>query len=470
MRFDTIVIGLEPAACDAALEASRQGLEVLLVHAEPSESADNVGSVGMHLLREAIVQEQMASGILTAGGSPSLDVRGLTPDRLQQRRIEVGSLQRTTLRRRVERSGIRVVESDATFTSPSRVLLSGSEEHEAPIVVVAAGSRPRRPTRFAFDDQVVCDYESVFGRKRLPRKLLVVGADDIGCEIACIYAALQATVTAIDRRSRLLRSVDRALLQLLHARMQSAGIETVLQEELREIEVHLGSSDPHAVVTLESGRVEIADCVVVCAGRSPKTDGLGLEAIGVETDVGGFIAVNDRFETSVQGVYAAGSVIAGPSRASGAWQGRVAMRNALGLTSDPPIESPLSIYSIPEISTIGITEEMCRYLDVHCAVGSAHFRETLWGQIRSDQDGMLKLVVDQTTRKLIGVHAIGAGASDLIHIGASLLIRGGTVDELADGSFIPTSPAEAYAIAAQAVLCDLPAAEAAAGSTPIGRF
>lgn len=449
MRYDMIVVGSGAAGCAAALEARKQGLSVLLIDDSRLSATGLLRSHGVafHQLREAIV------AVLKADRAFSAEARAMSRvvlplKALAKERFQLAAAQSKALRERLDSRGVRVESGPAQLVSTTGVR-TGSLIQHAEIIVIDCESGPRQPGRFQFDGGVVCDFRSVFRFVAPPRSMLVLGAEEYGCALACLFAALGTQVTLLDRRSQMLRYVDRELAEILHTRMQWLGVEVVLSEALVGFEVIAGSSEPHANVRLASGRVETFEKVLVAAGRGLDMAGLSLERAGVATDEDGFIVTDEHGSTTQPGVYAAGDAVSGAAGLmSGDYQGRVAVRRALGLNVKMEEHWPMAVYSIPEIAMVGFTEEMCERLETPHVVGRARFGELLAGHWRADPEGMLKLVVGREDGRLLGVQAIGAQALELIQLGTAVMQREETAQALARGPFNSPSLFEAYRFAA----------------------
>jgi NAD(P) transhydrogenase len=453
MNFDAVILGSDPAGCSAALEASEQGLRVLFLPdaQRPTQPWSCFVSSPLHLLRESVVQ-RLSSLLLLEDFPAESRLREFPLQELWERQQELAASQLALFRERLERLGVVVDPRPARFLSAHEIQLGRDERLAAEIVVVATGSRPRRPRRFPFDDRIVCDPDSLLRAGRPPRNLLVLGAEGAGCELACVFGALGSSVTIVDRRDRALRYVDPDLLEVLHERMRELGIDVVLGESLDSVEVNPHSADPHATLRLASGRVEKCDRLVVAAGRQPNVENLGLAEAEIQGDRYGFVITDERLCTSQPGVYAAGGVISDLGQRADAFQGRAAIRAALGFEVDAAQAAPLTIYTIPEISMLGMTEEMCGRLDFPSAAGSARFEDLLMGRLRSERRGVLKLVANRATEELLGVQIVGRGAAELIHFGGALLRRGETLREVTETIFNSPSLSEAYWWAARNAL------------------
>ena len=454
MVHDAIVIGSGAGGRAAALEAAEQGLDVLLVD-------DGSLSMSGFLRREALTLHLLRELAVRRLRSGSEDDRPKTEPRLHWRALtrrakELARAQARLLRKRLDDAGVRVEPGPARLLSPTRLRIGPGCEREAAILVLASSCRPRRPARFGFDDRVICDNWSVCRLDRVPRNLLVVGAEDVGCELACLFAALGANVTLLDRRRQMLRYVDRDAAEILHAEMRRLGIEVVLAEKLLEVELDT-TGEPYALVRLESGRVDRWARVLVAAGRVPNVESLQLDRAGVATDPQGFILTDEFLATSQAGIYAAGEAVASAAgRIDAPQQGRSAVRHALGLDDASTSDWPIAIHAIPEIAMVGLTEEMCQRLDVPHVVGTVRFEDMLYGRILGERWGMLKILVAQQDHRLLGVHIVGSHARELVQIGAAALRREEPVEVLAGEAFTSPSLSEAYRLAALCCLQRLP--------------
>ena len=446
MIRDVIVIGAGVVGCAAALEAARLGLDVLLVDGAPVPGLGSFsrGAVPAALLREAA----RAAHPPQRGSGPATAARVALAELTERRRqVLAGHLSRVF--RELKEHGVRFERGPATLRSPREVSIGERGVRSADVVVIATGSRPRRPASFPFGGPVVCDEESVFRLDRLPRSLVIVGAEVVGCEFACLFASLGVEVTLIERRRRLLRCVDREILEVLHARMQQLGIVVALEEQIQALEVEPGGAEPHASLRLASGRVEKCDRLLVLAGREPATDALGLSQSGVQVDAQGFISVDEHFQTSQAGVYAVGDVVGYPFRiGSGLHQARTAMLHAAGRPPAVFDDPPVAIYTVPEIAQVGLIEEAVRRLDIGYVVGSARLEATFHGRVDGSASGLVKVIFERESRRLLGAQIIGDGASELVHVAAAWLGAGTTLEQIAHCVFNHPSRAEAYRLAA----------------------
>jgi NAD(P) transhydrogenase len=278
-----------------------------------------------------------------------------------------------------------------------------------------------------FDGEAVFDSDTILGLNRLPRSLIVVGGGVVGCEYASIFQALGIEVTLLDRDSSLLPFLDDEIAGLLQKRMQEAGVDLRLNASAREIR----RTDAGVEATLGDRSTVRADALLFTGGRSGNTEGLGLERLGIETDSRGRIKVNERYETAAPNIMAAGDVIGFPALANASMeQGRVAICHAFGFDYKTEVSPllPYAVYTIPEVSKLGLSEEEARAAGREVAAGRGYYRENARGQIAGDTGGLVKLVFARGSLELLGVHIIGAGASELVHIGQACMYYHGTID------------------------------------------
>jgi NAD(P) transhydrogenase len=452
MRFDLIVIGSGPAGRRAAIQAAKLGRSVLVI-----ENRIRVGGVSVHT--GTIPSKTLRETVLNLSGWRERGFYGLSY-RVKKdiESKDLGARLRMTLDFEIDvlehqfaRNGVRTIAGLARFLDPHRVEVATdgqTEIHEADRFVVAVGTKPYRPANIPFDDHAIVDSDSLVEQLRVPRSLTVVGAGVIGLEYATIFSALDVPVTIIEPRNNFLEFIDREILEEFVHDLRKRGVNFRLGCRVDHVEL-----DPAgwSVALLGDGRRIRSEMLLYAAGRIGATDGLGLENIGVGVDSRGRIAVNaSTFQTSQPHIYAAGDVIGFPSLASTSMeQGRIASCHAFGAPlTDAPAFFPYGIYAVPEISTVGLTEEDVRLKGIAYECGVARFRETSRGHIMGLQSGMMKMIFGLTDRKLLGVHIVGEGATELIHIGQAVLNLGGTIDYFVENTFNYPTLAEAYKIAA----------------------
>jgi NAD(P) transhydrogenase len=450
--YDLIVIGAGPAGEKGAAQAAYFGKRVALVERAPhlGGAGINTGTVPSKTLRETALYY---SGIRQRGlyGVDYALGGDLTVGHFMHRERDVVRALRAAVDQNVARHGIDLVRGTARFESARTVVVSdrpeGALRLTAPIILIATGSVPNRGTDLPQHDSRFYDSDSILAMTRLPRRLAVVGGGVIGCEYACIFAALGMAVHVIDGRPRLLGFLDGEIAERLRLQMELLGVRFALGDGMARL-----AADPDAVrITLRGGHTLEADAVLVAAGRLGNTAGLGLERVGITLGDRGHIPVNDHFQTVLPHVYAAGDVIGFPALASTSMeQARVAVCHAFGFEYKRAVSRvlPLAVYSIPEVSMVGETEETCREKALAYCVGRAEYRGNARGQITGDLAGLLKLIFDPETRRLLGVHIVGEDAAELVHVGVMVLQAGGAIDSFIDAVFNFPSLSEAYKYAA----------------------
>jgi NAD(P) transhydrogenase len=348
------------------------------------------------------------------------------------------------------RNAVTTLRGAARFISPEQIEVMGESgetlQYSADRYILAVGTKPYRPAHVPFDGDCVLDSDEILDLKRLPRHLVVVGAGVIGVEYATIFSALDVRVTLIEARNSMLEFIDRELLAAFTYDIRDRGISLRLGCEVKEIEKN-GST---CTIRLKDGRVVRSDMVLYAAGRMGATNDLNLDAAGLKSDKRGRVQVDKTYQTKVPHVYAVGDVIGFPSLASTSMeQGRIAACHAFEHPAqEAPAFFPYGIYAVPEISTIGKTEEELRADGVSYEAGIARFRETSRGHIMGLETGLLKMLFALDDRRLLGVHIVGEGATELVHIGQAVLNLHGTVDYFVENTFNYPTLAEAYKIAA----------------------
>ncbi|RMH28420.1 MAG: Si-specific NAD(P)(+) transhydrogenase, partial [Planctomycetota bacterium] len=353
------------------------------------------------------------------------------------------------LRDQLRRNGVDLIHGEASFEAADTIVVrrAGDERRvRASRVLIAVGSRPARPPGMDFDGRSVIDSNQILTIDEIPRTLIVVGAGVIGVEYACIFAALGTRVTLINQSDTFLEFVDAQIRHTLAHHMRSRGVEFRFGEEVTGIE----RRGPYIVAATASGKALAADRLLYSVGRQGNTDRLNLPAAGLTADARGRIAVNAAHQTEVETIYAAGDVVGFPAlAATSREQGRIAVRHMFGcarLGLDTPM--PYGIYAIPEISMIGPTEQELTAARTPYEIGVARYSEIARGQILGDEAGLLKLLFDPDSRRLLAVHVIGEGATELVHIGQAAIAFGAPVDYFAETVFNYPTLAEAYKVAA----------------------
>jgi len=450
--YDLIVIGSGPAGEKGAAQAAYFGRRVALVEREPvlGGACVNTGTVPSKTLRESALH---LSGFRQRGfKAVNVNVKSNVnvADFMYRKQIVV-EREWQRIDSNLRRHNIDRYTGSARFVSPHDIEVTnaiGTEKLTGEIILIATGSSPFRPSTVPFDDEFVCDSDSILRMTTMPKKLAIVGAGVIGCEYASIFAALEVEVHLIDGRTSLLPQIDSEIMRVLLAEMQTRlGITLHLGCDVAEID----KCENDIAITLKDGRCIVCDKVLYAAGRSSNTADLNLEAAGVNTGTRGLVIVDENYRTNVENIYAAGDVIGFPALASTSMeQARVAMVHAFNLkykTRVTPI-LPYAIYTIPELATVGMTEEDCRKKAIDYGTGRASYRGNARGQIIGDTKGLIKLVFERGTYKLLGVHIVGENASELLHVGMMVMQFGGTISAFIDCVFNFPTLGEAYKYAA----------------------
>jgi NAD(P) transhydrogenase len=452
-HYDLIVIGSGPAGEKGAAQAAYFGKRVAIVEQAPEVGGTgiNTGTIPSKTLRETALY---FSGLHQRGlyGVDHRVAKDLTVNDFLYREREVVRSLGSLVLQNIERHHIDLVHGRASFEDPHTIRVQRGERQQdlllhADVILIATGSVPSRPRNVSFDDPRLYDSDTILRMDQMPRSIAVVGAGVIGCEYTTIFGALGLEVTLIDGRDRLLGFLDGEISERLKQHMEALDVSVRLGEEVTQVQPR-----PDALyATLRSGVTLSVDCVLFAAGRAGNTTSLGLEKVGIPVNDRGLIAVNERYQTLVSHIYAAGDVIGFPALAATSMeQARVAMVHAFDLKYKARVAPlfPLAVYSIPEVAMVGETEESCRGKSVDYCVGRASYRQNARGQIAGDLNGLVKLVFRREDKKLLGVHIIGLAASELVHIGLMVLQTGGTIDTFIDSVFNYPTVGETYKYAA----------------------
>lgn len=458
-RFDLLVIGSGPAGEKAAVQAAYFGKSVALVeHASVVGGACiNTGTVPSKTLRESALY---FSGLKQRGiyGIDYSLREGLTVQDFMRHKDQVVAEERKKVENNLAAHKVEYIRGAAAFENAHELSVRSENQAErklqGEVILIATGSRPHRTKEIPYDDRLLFDSDSILTMERIPQTMIVVGGGVIGCEYASIFAALGVRVALADGRDRLLPFLDAEIAERLRAKLEKLGVQFYLGERVAKTE----STNSAVHLTLSSGKSLDADTALFTAGRRGNIDDLKLANAGVDVNDRGLIHVKEHYETSAAGVYAAGDVIGFPALASTSMeQGRLAVCHAFGFKYKQRLAStmPIGIYTIPEISAVGETGETCREKQIPFAVGRAHYENNARGIIIGDMSGMLKLVFRRDDKKLIGVHIIGENATELVHIGSTVIEMGGTLDTLIELVFNYPTLSEMYKYAAYDGLGDL---------------
>ena len=450
-HYDLVVIGSGPAGQKAAIQAAKLDKRVVVV-----ERTRTMGGVCLHTgtipsktFREAVLQISRPRRAGVSWSNQPTHTETTMADVLP-RCHEVIRQEMGIIGQQMRRNRVTLLNGTARFLSPTRVLVETEDsraEIETDKVIIATGTTPARPDGVELDGRTVIDSDGVLGLEALPRTLTVVGAGVIGVEYASMFAMLGVEVTIIDKRETLLGFLDREISDALTYQMRGMNVTFRFGEEVASVRIR---EDGHAEAELGSGKLVVSDVLLYSIGRVGNTEALELGAAGLTADSRGRIPVDEHYRTSVPGIYAAGDVIGFPAlAATSMYQGRHAACHAFGvdITALPHL-FPIGIYSIPEISMVGKTEEELTKEGVPYEFGLARYREIARGAILGDDTGLLKLLFHAENRRLLGVHIIGTGATELVHIGQTAMALGGTIDFFVENVFNYPTFAECYAVAA----------------------
>ncbi len=459
-HYDLCVIGSGPAGQKAAIQAAKLGKKACIIeNRDLGGVAINTGTIPSKALREAILQ---AVGVATP--TPGLgDFRTaggqITLPRLIQSCQQVIRAEVEIVRRHFERNGIDSFQGVGRFAGPHTIEIAKDhsiEQVEADFVVVATGTRPTQARGVEFDKSDIITSDDLLKLEVLPHSMIIVGGGVIGTEYASMLGALGVKITLIEGRSRLLEFVDPEITEALQYHLRQAGMTLRLGEKVVSIKKippppgARATNEAMVEATLESGKTLRADSLMYCVGRQGCTDNLQLEKAGLKADDRGRIKVNEHYQTDVPHIYAAGDVIGFPALASTSMeQGRVAACHMFGERYEQVQELlPYGIYAIPEISMVGWTEDRLTKEEIPYESGIAQYREIARGQLLGDEIGMLKLLIHQESHVILGVHIIGTGATELVHIGQAAMAFNATVEYFVNAVFNYPTLAECYKVAA----------------------
>jgi NAD(P) transhydrogenase len=460
--YDLIVLGCGPAGEKGAVQAAFFGKRVAVIEcaAEPGGAAVHTGTLPSKTLRETALYLTGYRQRELYGISLELRPEQMVP-RLLSRKDDVRRLEVTRIRENLGRHGVDLIAGRAAFVDPTTIELhdqNGAKRLTADVFLIATGSLPHRPADMDFTDPDIDDSDSVLALDRMPNSLTILGAGVIGCEYATMFAALGVQIELIEPRPAILPFLDEEIAERLLAAMRALGVSCRLGDGWRAVERRPG----HGIVTTLSGGGEVlSDQLLFTAGRSGNTATLGLDAAGVRLGKRGYVVVDDCYRTSAAHIYAAGDCIGFPALASTSMeQGRVAVCRAFGFSYKREVSGllPYGIYTIPEVSSVGLTEREAIEKQHDPIVGRAVYQQNARGKIVGDREGMIKLVFDRGSRRLLGCHCIGERASELVHIGQVVLALGGTVETLIELVFNYPTLSEMYKYAAYDALGRWPSA------------
>jgi len=450
--YDLIVIGSGPAGRRAAIQAAKLDKHVLVI-----EKSRRVGGVSVHT--GTIPSKTLRETVLNLSGWRERGFYGrtykvksdITADDLRHRLGKTLDHEVDVLEHQFTRNNVTMINGHARFLSRQEIEVTLPDgrirQFKFERALISVGTKPYRPDNIPFNGTTVLDSDEILSVQQLPRSLTVIGAGVIGIEYATIFSALDISVTVIEPRTSILSFIDDELIDEFTYELRDRGIKLFMGCKVQNVH----ACDGYCLVDLSDGRKVKSDAVLYAAGRLGASDDIGLDKIGLNADSRGRLKVDPvTFETEVPNVYAAGDIIGFPSLASTSMsQGRIAVCHAFSVPNPAqPEHFPYGIYAVPEISTVGLSERELKEQGIPYECGIARFRETSRGHIMGLQRGMLKMLFHIETRKLLGVHIVGEGATELIHIGQAVLVLGGELSYFIDNVFNYPTLAEAYKIAA----------------------
>jgi NAD(P) transhydrogenase len=451
--FDLVSIGSGPAGQRAAVQAAKLGKRAAVIEKRRCVGGVclDTGTIPSKTLREAVIGYASLAGRGERAG-------GARPEGRPSAHQLLGGVERVVAREveviedQLRRNDVSVLAGEATFDDPHTLLVcgaAGTRRVTAANIVIAVGTEPAAPPGVQPDGKVILTTDDVVHLPHLPRTLAVVGAGVIGIEYASIFAAVGVPVTLVERRDRVLEFLDHEIVDELIHQMRSRNVTFRFGETVASLAVS-AEAPPRAVLNLESGKRIVADMVLFSAGRVPATASLNLAAAGIATDARARLTVDEFFRTAVPHIFAAGDVIGYPSlAATSSEQGRLAACTALGVQAGTlGAHFPVGIYAIPEISMVGAPEHELTGQKIPYETGVARYREIARGQILGDDSGMFKMLFHREDRRLLGIHCIGTGATELVHVGQAVLGLGGGLDYFLKTVFNYPTLAECYKVAA----------------------
>jgi NAD(P) transhydrogenase len=451
VELDLLVIGSGPSGQRAAIQAAKLGKRVAV-----AERRNRLGGVSIHT--GTIPSKTLRQAVLEQLATRPLDV--LDPTRVEEterqaiqqlldRAGAVVAAETGITREQFRRNHVGLLPGDATFTDDHTVQIDGSDEPiRAGRIVIAVGTRPARPSTVEFDDRTIIDSDGLLKLEtRVPRSMVVVGGGVIGVEYASMFGALGSKVTVVDQRDRVLTFLDGEIGEAFQYLLRRRNVTFRLREKVDAVEA---LKDRGARLKLHSGKEIVTETVLYATGRQGDTEHLGLAATGLETDKRGRIKVDDNYRTAVPHIFAVGDCAGGGLAATAMEQGRIAALHAFEQpVAQLPELIPTGVYAIPELAHVGLTEEELTDATVPYVVGIARWSELARGVISNDRDGVLKLLVSPEDRRILGVHVLGTGATDLVHIGQAVMASGpGGLDFLVTAVFNYPTFAESYKVAA----------------------
>jgi len=450
-QYDLVVIGSGPGGQRASIQAAKSGKRVAVVekHATVGGVCINTGTIPSKTMREAVLHLSGFYDQAFYGANYHVkDV--ITMSDLNFRVNRVIENEAAVLQDQLKRNGVDLYHGVGSFVDPHHIRVenaTGFNELEGEFVVIATGTKPAVNTKVPINGRNIINSDQILTMPIMPKTLIVVGGGVIGVEYACMFATLSVRVIIVEKRPRLLEFADAEVVEALSYHMRDRRATMRLNEEVESVEE---TPDGKVAANLVSKKRIIADALLYAVGRHGNIASLNLAAAGIEADDRGRIKVNEEYRTSQPNIFAVGDVIGFPSLASVSMeQGRIAAARAFGLNvKSDPAGYPYGIYTIPQISFIGKTEEQLTEEDVPYEVGVAYYREIARGQITGHTEGRLKLLFHRESLDLLGVHVFGEDAAELLHIGQAVLLLKGKITYFINTVFNYPTLAECYKAAA----------------------
>lgn len=450
-HYDILVIGSGPAGHRAAIQAAKSGKRVGLIERKPRIGGAGLqtGTIPSKALREIAYSATIGASHGMRNVHPNI-VRqhNFLSESVRQKDVVIDK-QESVFLNQLLRNGVALIPGEAGFidTGSLRIKTPHGDQQvlHADKFILATGSRPRRPDDIPFDKERVLDSTSILHMQKLPKTLSIVGGGVIACEFATIYASLGVEVTIIDSHPKILDFLCADISINLEKSMQHMGIQFHMNESIQSITRQADK----VTLTSKTSSIE-SDCLLYALGRIPNTDNLGLQKLGIQCHERGWVQTNKYFQTNIPHIYAVGDLIGSPAlAATGMEQGRIAALHACN-SNEKIVSShlPMAIYTIPEVAWVGQTSIELNQQNIDYVAGLSYYRETARGQIIGDSNGLLKLLVERSSSKILGVHIVGESASELVHIGQMVMNLNGTVDDLIRNVFNYPTLAECYKTAA----------------------
>lgn len=455
LYFDLVVIGSGPAGQKAAIQGAKLGKKVLVIEKDKDPGGNSLysGTIPSKTFRESILTLTRFFEEWAVPEKQQKKILNFSMEEVNERMQKVIEDEKEVVLRQIRRNGVRVIRGTAHFESPNILLINNQEgqpvyQIKSQFFVIATGSKPRNPKDIPFDGSIIHDSTSLLRMEKIPKSMLVLGGGIIGSEYASYFAALGTEVTVIDRRANILPMLDTEIGVHLQTALTDIGLKFIGNAEINEVKI----VDGQACVCFQDGSCLTGETLLYALGRTANIDFLHIENAGILTNEKGYIIVNALFQTNLPHIYAVGDVIGGPSLASTSMeQGRLATRHAFGCEIHYfPTFYPIGIYTIPEISSCGYTEDELKALGMHYEIGRAYYYEIARSHIAGDNlaIGMFKLLFHAETREILGVHIIGRNATEVIHIGQLAASFNAKIDYFVDQIFNYPTYAEGYRIAA----------------------